>query len=82
MVLLRFAGKECTQEYDQHHSELVMVKYHEKLCIGTSSNKKYICPTTLNPTQAASMCHPREKSFASFCGLAFMCVIQGGTTEG
>lgn len=34
MVLLRFAGKECTQEYDQHHNELVMVKYHKKFCVG------------------------------------------------
>jgi alkylation response protein AidB-like acyl-CoA dehydrogenase/predicted heme/steroid binding protein len=33
-VLLRFAGTECTQEFDQHHNELVMFKYHKKFCIG------------------------------------------------
>lgn len=34
-VLLRFAGKECTQEYDQHHNEMVMRKYHERFVVGT-----------------------------------------------
>lgn len=34
-VILRFAGKDCTDDYDQHHSDLVMVKYHKRLCIGT-----------------------------------------------
>lgn len=33
-VLLRFAGKECTQEYNQHHSDLVMQKYHGRFAIG------------------------------------------------
>lgn len=29
-VLLRFAGKVCTTEYDQHHNELVMQRYHKR----------------------------------------------------
>lgn len=33
-VLLRFAGKECTQEYNQHHGDLVMLKYHKKFVVG------------------------------------------------
>jgi alkylation response protein AidB-like acyl-CoA dehydrogenase/predicted heme/steroid binding protein len=39
-VLLRFAGKECTQEFDQHHNELVMRKYHNRLCIGKIYQEK------------------------------------------
>jgi len=34
LVLLRFCGKDSTDAYDQHHSELVMFKYHKKFVIG------------------------------------------------
>jgi len=40
LVLLRFAGKECTTEFDQHHNELVMLKYHQKYCIGAVEKPK------------------------------------------
>lgn len=33
-VLLRFAGTYCTDEYNQHHGDLVMLKYHKKFVIG------------------------------------------------
>lgn len=33
-VLLRFAGTDCTEEYNQHHGDLVMVKYHKRFVIG------------------------------------------------
>lgn len=34
MVLLRFAGTECTQEFNQNHGDLVMYKYHKRFVIG------------------------------------------------
>eukprot|EP00808_Paulinella_micropora_P016086 g43633.t1 len=53
MVLLRYAGKECTQEFDQHHGELVMYKYHKRLAIGTYDDGK-----PKKPNKAAKMLGP------------------------
>eukprot|EP01126_Amoeba_proteus_P021522 TRINITY_DN2187_c0_g3_i12.p1 TRINITY_DN2187_c0_g3~~TRINITY_DN2187_c0_g3_i12.p1 ORF type:complete len:367 (-),score=55.04 TRINITY_DN2187_c0_g3_i12:704-1804(-) len=33
-VLLRYAGKECTEEFNQNHGDLVLKKYHDKLVVG------------------------------------------------
>ncbi|KRX00823.1 Cytochrome b5-like heme/steroid binding domain [Pseudocohnilembus persalinus] len=33
-VLLDYAGQDCTQLFEQFHSETIIHKYHQKLCIG------------------------------------------------
>eukprot|EP00457_Paulinella_chromatophora_P003753 gb/GEZN01003761.1/.p1 GENE.gb/GEZN01003761.1/~~gb/GEZN01003761.1/.p1 ORF type:complete len:546 (+),score=78.53 gb/GEZN01003761.1/:46-1683(+) len=62
LVLLRFAGTECTQDYDQHHNDLVLYKYHKKFVIGTYDDgkpvKKNKLTTALGPMAKMMLADP------------------------